>query len=103
MAAARAAGSGRPAAAQVPVSIPAHGRGPGRQARAAERTGAQAVVRARALRAFATGLTLAWAVFAIAQAPALNATVDRPVVRDGESFTYSLRAEGAVRGDPDDA
>ena len=33
----------------------------------------------------------------------LTASVDRPVVRDGESFTYALRADGAVRGDPDDA
>ena len=56
----------------------------------------------RVLRAVATIVALACAASAAAQAPALNATVDRPVVRDGESFTYSLRAEGAVRGDPDD-
>ena len=31
----------------------------------------------------------------------LSATVDRPVVHDNESFTYTLRAEGPVRGDPD--
>jgi hypothetical protein len=42
------------------------------------------------------------AVAAIAQAPPLSATVDRPVVRDNESFTYSIRAEGVVRGDPDE-
>ena len=37
---------------------------------------------------------------AFAQEP-IQATVDRAVVRDNESFTYVLRAEGAVRGDPE--
>ena len=37
-----------------------------------------------------------------AQAP-VQATVDRAVVRDNESFTLVLRAEGAVRGEPEDA
>jgi hypothetical protein len=37
-----------------------------------------------------------------AQAP-IQASVDRPVVRDNESFTYVLRAEGPVRGEPEDA
>jgi len=60
------------------------------------------VVRARALRAVAAVLALGFATLAAAQAPALNASVDRPVVRDGESFTYALRADGAVRGEPDD-
>jgi hypothetical protein len=56
------------------------------------------------LRALATVLALGFAALAVAQqAPALNASVDRPVVRDGESFTYVLRADGAVRGEPDDA
>jgi len=39
---------------------------------------------------------------AFAQEP-IQATVDRAVVRDNESFTYVLRAEGAVRGDPEAA
>ena len=55
------------------------------------------------LRALAAVLVLGWVALAAAQAPALTASVDRPVVRDGEAFTYSVRAEGAVRGDPDDA
>ena len=33
---------------------------------------------------------------------ALQATIDRPVVRDNESFTYIVRANGAVRGEPED-
>jgi hypothetical protein len=33
----------------------------------------------------------------------VQATVDRAVVRINESFTYVLRAEGAVRGDPETA
>jgi len=61
------------------------------------------VVKAGVLRALAASLAFGYATFAAAQAPTLNASVDRPVVRDGESFTYALRAEGAVRGDPDDA
>ena len=47
-------------------------------------------------------LAFAWAALAVAQEPPLNASVDRPVVRDNESFTYSIRAEGVVRGDPDE-
>ena len=62
------------------------------------------MVSAGALRVLATMLALGFAPLAAAQqAPALNASVDRPVVRDGESFTYVLRADGAVRGEPDDA
>jgi hypothetical protein len=62
------------------------------------------VVKAAALRVLAAVLALGVAAFAVAQqGPPLNASVDRPVVRDGESFTYVLRADGAVRGDPDDA
>jgi hypothetical protein len=47
------------------------------------------------------------AAVAIGTAPAraqdvvLQASVDRPVVRDNESFTYTLRAEGSVRGEPE--
>jgi hypothetical protein len=33
----------------------------------------------------------------------IQATIDRPVIRDNESFTYVLRAEGPVRGEPEDA
>ena len=62
------------------------------------------MVTPRALRALAAVLALGFGALVVAQqAPALNSSVDRPVVRDGESLTYVLRAEGAVRGDPDDA
>jgi hypothetical protein len=36
-----------------------------------------------------------------AQDAVLQASVDRPVVRDNESFTYTIRAEGSVRGEPE--
>jgi len=36
-----------------------------------------------------------------AQDAVLQASVDRPIVRDNESFTYTIRAEGSVRGDPE--
>jgi hypothetical protein len=56
------------------------------------------------LRALAAALAVGAGALAVAQqAPALNANVDRPVIRDGESVTYVLRADGAVRGEPDDA
>ena len=45
---------------------------------------------------------LGWFASAAAQGPPLQASVDRPVVRDNESFTYMVRAEGGVRGDPED-
>jgi hypothetical protein len=46
-------------------------------------------------------LSLAVASLAFAQqSSVLEASVDRPVVHDNESFTYTLRAEGPVRGDP---
>jgi hypothetical protein len=62
------------------------------------------VVKAGALRGLAAALALGFGALVVAQQAApLNASVDRPVVRDGESFTYALRAEGAVRGDPDDS
>jgi hypothetical protein len=51
------------------------------------------------------GALLAWCMLvpiAHAQGP-VQASVDRPVVRDNESFTLVLRAEGAVRGEPEDA
>jgi hypothetical protein len=31
----------------------------------------------------------------------IEASVDRPVIHDNESFTYTIRAEGSVRGDPE--
>ena len=31
----------------------------------------------------------------------LEASVDRPVIHDNESFTYTIRAEGSVRGEPE--
>jgi hypothetical protein len=50
---------------------------------------------------------LVWLALAVtanvaAQEP-IEATVDRAVVRVNESFTYVLRAEGAVRGEPETA
>ncbi len=65
------------------------------------------MVRARALRVLSTlpaaALALGFGAPVVAQqAPPLSASVDRPVVRDGESFTYVVRADGAVRGEPDD-
>jgi hypothetical protein len=46
-------------------------------------------------------LALGSATFALAQEPGIQATVDRAVVRINESFTYVLRAEGPVRGEPE--
>jgi hypothetical protein len=61
------------------------------------------VVTLRGARWLVAAVALAWTALGFAQAPPLTANVDRPVVRDGESFTYALRADGAVRGEPDDA
>lgn len=47
----------------------------------------------------AVALCVALAV--TAQDVSLQATVDRPVIRDNESFTYTIRAEGPVRGEPE--
>lgn len=52
------------------------------------------------LRLALVAVALAW-TGAAAQDASLEATIDRQVVRANESFTYSLRAEGQVRGDPD--
>lgn len=49
---------------------------------------------------FAGLLTLA-ALLAHAQDTLVRATVDRATVRENESFTYSIVAEGSVRDDPD--
>jgi hypothetical protein len=38
---------------------------------------------------------------AFAQNVVLRATVDRPAVRENESFTYTIHAEGPVRGEPE--
>jgi hypothetical protein len=59
----------------------------------------------RWLRTIATVLVasvaLASAPPAAGQEPPIEATVDRTMVRVNESFTYVLRAEGPVRGDPE--
>jgi BatD DUF11 like domain len=52
------------------------------------------------------GFVCAWVALssasrAFAQADPVQASVDRAVVRINESFTYVLRAEGAVRGEPE--
>ncbi|HEX7079897.1 MAG TPA: BatD family protein [Gammaproteobacteria bacterium] len=48
----------------------------------------------------ALGLWLSAAVLASAQDVAVTASVDRAMPRVNESFTYILRAEGRVRGEP---
>jgi oxygen tolerance protein BatD len=53
------------------------------------------VSRALALLLFVLGTT------AQAQQATLEASVDRPVIHDNESFTYTIRAEGSVRGEPE--
>jgi hypothetical protein len=61
------------------------------------------IARASSLAAWlACALCIAIAAPSHAQAP-IQASVDRPVVRDNESFTLVLRAEGPVRGEPEDA
>lgn len=57
--------------------------------------------RGSAVAAFCAWLVLLCSPFALAQEPNVQATVDRAVVRINESFTFVLRAEGAVRGDPE--
>lgn len=56
------------------------------------------MVRYRSVAALCVWLALATG--AAAQDP-IQASVDRAIVRDNESFTFVLRAEGAVRGDPE--
>jgi hypothetical protein len=46
-------------------------------------------------------LVVLGAAAAHAQQASLQATVDRPVIHDNESFTYTIRAEGSVRGEPE--
>jgi hypothetical protein len=58
--------------------------------------------RRRALvAALSAWLALACAPRTFAQEPPVQATVDRAMVRLNESFTYVLRAEGTVRGEPE--
>ena len=54
------------------------------------------------VRGLLVWLALAVTANVAAQEP-VEATVDRAVVRVNESFTYVLRAEGAVRGEPETA
>lgn len=44
---------------------------------------------------------LAFAGGVHAQEPSVQASVDRATIRDNESFTYTIRVDGAVRGEPD--
>src|SRR5215471_7256913 len=96
MAAPDPARPGRVAAAQVPLSIPAARRGSGRQVRR-ERPAGKAVV----TRWLAVALVAALGAAAAAAQATLEASVDRPVIHDNESFTYTIRAEGSVRGEPE--
>ncbi len=108
MAPADPAGSGRPVAPQVPISVSALRRRSRRQVgveRRAKEAMVSRFVRCRALAALAAAALGAVGAAAprpaLAQDAVLQASVDRPVVRDNESFTYTIRAEGAVRGEPE--
>jgi hypothetical protein len=46
-------------------------------------------------------LLVAGAAAAQSQQASIEASVDRPVIHDNESFTYTIRAEGSVRGEPE--
>jgi hypothetical protein len=52
-------------------------------------------------RALAVLLLCVLGAAAHAQQASLEASVDRPVIHDNESFTYTIRAEGSVRGEPE--
>src|SRR4029077_4817146 len=97
VAAADPARPGRSLAAQVPVSISAarsrSRRQIGRERLAGEAVGRYALAALLAVRARAGA--------ARAQQPSIEASVDRPVIHDNESFTYTIRADGSVRGDPE--
>jgi hypothetical protein len=60
------------------------------------------LLRSPAIAALAAWLALGTGAQLRAQEP-VQATVDRPVIRDNESFTFVLRAEGAVQGEPETA
>jgi hypothetical protein len=49
----------------------------------------------------ALAVVLCLALPVAAQDVRLQASVDRPVIRDNESFTYTIRADGPVRGEPE--
>ena len=51
------------------------------------------------LAGIAAALTLGAAAFA--QEAAVNASVDRAIVRENESFTFTIRAEGLLRAEPE--
>jgi hypothetical protein len=57
----------------------------------------------RFFAAAALALVATLAAVGHAQEPPVQASVDRSTVRLNESFTFVLRAEGGVRGDPDTA
>jgi hypothetical protein len=57
--------------------------------------------RSVAVRLVAAIAVLAAAAGALAQDVIVHASVDRPVVRENESFTYTVRTEGPVRGEPE--
>ena len=46
-------------------------------------------------------LLVVGAAAAQSQQASIEASVDRPVIHDNESFTYTIRAEGSVRGEPE--
>lgn len=46
-------------------------------------------------------MTIVACVGSFAQEPRLEASLDRASIRENESFLYTLRAEGAVRGEPE--
>src|SRR5262245_56636329 len=103
MVAARAAGPRRIVATQIPVSVPASRRRSSRQPNARRPGAASVVTRRRAVTAVLASLAiLAGAADVRAQDP-VQASVDRASVRTNESFTFVLRAEVPVRGDPETA
>lgn len=53
------------------------------------------------MRGLATLALLLAATAGFAQDVTVTARVDRPEIRENESFTYTVRAEGRVRGEPD--
>ncbi len=67
-----------------------------------ERSGVGAAMPGRTLRrALLSGVLAPVMLAALAQDPLVQASVDRATVRENESFTYSIVAEGSVRDDPD--
>jgi hypothetical protein len=60
-----------------------------------------AALGALAARTAAALAAIAFISAALAQGVAVQAAVDRATVRVNESFTYTIRAEGSLRGDPE--